>query len=235
MPRVLLISHEPEAHPALIGEILVERGFDVDEHVVLADPAAPDTEFPDLDAYEAVMAFGSFSNAYDERHRPWVEAEINLIGRLLEDDKPYLGVCFGGQLLAESVGGWVEKAPEGDDEIGLVSFESTVEGLDVPLGPWFTWHEDRTVLPADGSVQVLASNAKAVQLFRRGRAVGTQFHPEADVPLVAGWAAIGPDHIPDYTSEKQILDDLAAAQTQTRANCEQLVDWFLREVAEVTG
>jgi GMP synthase (glutamine-hydrolysing) len=233
MPRVLLISHEPEAHPAIVGEILLERGFAVDEHVVLRDPSAPDTDFPDLAGYDAVMAFGSFSNAYDERHRPWVEAELSLIGRLLEEDKPYLGVCFGGQLLAESVGGWVEKAPAGMEEVGLVTIEPVVDNLPVPRGPWFTWHEDRTVLPDDDSVQVLARNDKAVQLFRRGRAVGTQFHPEADGPLVAGWAAIGPDHIPDYTSEKELLDDLAAAQVQTRANCEQLVDWFLREVAEV--
>jgi GMP synthase (glutamine-hydrolysing) len=119
--------------------------------------------------------------------------------------------------------------------VGLVTIEPVDADLPVPRGPWFTWHEDRTVLPDDDSVQVLARNDKAVQLFRRGRAVGTQFHPEADGPLVAGWAAIGPDHIPPYTSERELLDDLAAAQAQTRANCERLVDWFLREVAEVEG
>jgi GMP synthase (glutamine-hydrolysing) len=233
MPRVLLISHEPEARPGLVGDILVARDYDVDEHVVLGDPSAPDTDFPDLDSYDAVMAFGSFSHAYDERHRPWVEAELALIGRLLEEDKPYLGVCFGGQLLAESVGGWVEKAPDGMEEVGLVFFEPELAGLPVPNGPWFTWHEDRTVLPEDDSVQVLARNEKAIQLFRRGRAVGTQFHPEADGPLVASWAAIGPDHIPEYTTARQILDDLTSAKDQTRANCEKLVDWFLLEVAEV--
>jgi GMP synthase (glutamine-hydrolysing) len=230
--RVLLISHEPQAHPALIGELLRERGFDVTEHVVLGDSAAPDTDFPDLDSFQLVMAFGSFANAYDERHRPWVEAELALLEEIVDRRTPYLGVCFGGQLLAESLGGFVEKAPAGHEEIGLVHIAPMV-GVDVPSGPWFSWHEDRIVLPTDGSVEVLARNDHAVQLFRRGNAVGLQFHPEADVALVAEWADMGPDHIPAHTSRQELLDALAEAQATTRANCERLVDWFLRDVARV--
>ena len=63
MARVLLISHEPEAAPALIGEVLRERGHETRTHVVLADPSAPDTAFPDPTGFDAVIAFGSFANA----------------------------------------------------------------------------------------------------------------------------------------------------------------------------
>lgn len=228
--RVLIINHEPEAAPALIGEILRERGIEVDVHVVLADPTAPDIRFPDPTGYDAVISFGSFANAYDERARAWVEPEVALIRDIVDRDQPYLGVCFGGQLLAESLGGHVERAEQADQEIGLVTFDSDAP-LPIPAGPWFTWHEDRTVLP-DG-VEVLVDNGKAPQLFRRGRAVGTQFHPEADTELVAGWVRIGPDHIPDTTSGPALLQDLEANRQVLRANCERLVDWFLDEVAGV--
>ena len=107
MARVLLISHEPEAAPALIGEVLRERGHETRTHVVLADPSAPDTAFPDPTGFDAVIAFGSFANAYDDGARPWVEPEIALIRDMLEQEVPYLGVCFGGQLPAESLGGHV--------------------------------------------------------------------------------------------------------------------------------
>jgi hypothetical protein len=50
---------------------------------------------------------------------------------------------------------------------------------------------------------------------------------------VSGWIRIGPDHVPDYTSADQILGDLARASEATRANCAALLDWFLRDVAEV--
>jgi len=230
MTRVLLINHEPEAAAALIGEILTERGIEVDVHVVLADPTAPNTAYPDPTGYDAVIAFGSFANAYDDRARAWVEPETALIRDLVERDQPYLGVCFGGQLLAQSLGGSVERAEDVDQEIGLVSFEPQAgSSLPIPAGPWFTWHEDRIVLPE--GVQVLIDNGKAVQLFRTGRAVGTQFHPEADAELVAGWVRIGPDHIPPTTSGPQLLQELVEHQEQLRVNCERLVDWFLVEVA----
>ena len=230
MTRVLLISHEPEATPGLIGRILRERGYDTVTHVVLADPEVPDTEFPDPRSFDAVIAFGSFANAYDESVRAWVGPEVELIDVMLTEQIPYLGVCFGGQLLAESLGGHVERAPVEEQEIGLVTFDQ--DGLlPIPAGPWFTWHEDRMVLP-DG-IEVLAHNGKAVQLFRSGRAVGTQFHPEADTGVVGSWVRIGPDHIPEHTSGAQLLQDLTIHEATLRRNCEQLVDWFLHDVAGV--
>ncbi len=225
---VLLISHEPEASPGMIGAMLRERGVDVRTHVVLTDPANPSIGFPDPTQFDAVIAFGSFSNAYAEHSRPWVAAEIDYITRLMELSIPYLGVCFGGQLLSEALGGSVERAPEGRDEIGVVSI-GEVSGMPIPSGPWFTWHEDRILLP-DG-VEVLARNDNAVQLFRQGNAVGTQFHPEADVELVSQWLRIGPDHVPERTSAAELLGDLTDQAEVLRRNCEQLVDWFFTDVA----
>ncbi len=230
MPRVLLISHEPEAAPALIGEILSNRSCEVVSHVVLADPTNPNTDYPNLDEFDAVIAFGSFANAYDPKARMWVEPEIALIDTMIRDDVPYLGVCFGGQLLAETIGGHVERAPESEQEIGLVTFDAD-SALPVPRGPWFTWHEDRVVLPE--GVDVLAHNGKAVQLFRKGRAVGTQFHPEANTDVVGSWVRIGSDHIPGYTTGAQLLQDLEINSAHLRSNCEALVNWFLTDIAGV--
>lgn len=48
MARVLLISHEPEAAPGMIGELLTLRGVQTQQHLVLGDPAAPNIDFPTL-------------------------------------------------------------------------------------------------------------------------------------------------------------------------------------------
>lgn len=229
MARILLLSHEPEAAPAVIGDVLRERGHDVDLHVVLADPSAPNTSYPSPDDYDGVIAFGSFANAYDPDARSWVEPEVDYIRTLVADDVPYLGVCFGGQLLAESLGGHVEKAPAAEQEIGLVTFDG--ETMPVPGGPWFTWHEDRIVVP--DSLEVLIRNGNAPQLFRHGRAVGTQFHPEVDIPLVESWLRIGSDHVPPHTTGAALLDELRSHEVALRSNCEALVDWFLVEVADL--
>ena len=230
VPRVLLISHEPIGEPGLVGRILVERGCETELHVVLADPEHPNVDYPDPQQFDAVIAFGSFSSAYDPAARPWVEPEVDLIRRMLADDLPYLGVCFGGQLLAEALGGTVEAAPSGHDEIGLVTFD---EADGVPAGPWVTWHGDRVTLPPD--VDVLARNDHAIQVFRKGRAAGTQFHPEADTAIFTTWATIGADHIPAGRDGATLISDVAASEAALRANCEALVDWFLAEVAGVSA
>jgi GMP synthase-like glutamine amidotransferase len=225
--RVLLICHEPHGSPGVIGRLLRERGVDTQTHIVLEDPASPNTAFPDPGEFDAVISFGSFCNAYDPSVRTWVEPGVALISDMVERDIPYLGVCFGGQLLAEALGGSVERAPAGTDEIGLIHFDSAIP--EVPGGPWFSWHEDRTTLP--DHVTVLGRNQNAPQLFRHGRAVGTQFHPEAEIPLVRTWTEMGADHIPERTSAVEILDDLDAQRSLLESNCARLVDWFLEDVA----
>jgi GMP synthase-like glutamine amidotransferase len=223
--RALVICHEEAAAPAVLGRLLVERGVDVTQHVVLrADGSAPDTAFPGLDGFDLVLSFGSFANAYDEGVRAWVDPEVELIRTVLERDVPFVGVCFGGQLLAEALGGRVERAPV--TEIGAVTVDvaESVSGA-VPAGPWFTWHEDRVVLPDD--VEVLARTDVAVQLFRRGRAVGLQFHPEAEHDLIAGWTRLGPDHLPNGLTADDVLDAWKVDEDRAHENCDRLVDWLL--------
>lgn len=230
MPRALILCHEPFAASALIGRLLVDRGYEVTTHVVLADPSRPNTEYPSPGEFDLVLAFGSFANAYDESARAWVDPEVALLRQVAADDIPYLGVCFGGQLLAEALGGHVERAPQGEQEIGLVTFDPD-RRLPVPSGPWFTWHEDRVVVPE--GVEVLAHNGRAVQLFRKGRAVGTQFHPEAEPDLVRTWLDLGSDHLPAGVTRSQLLQDMAIHEEAMRENCAALLDWFLADVAGI--
>ena len=101
---------------------------------------------------------------------------------------PILGVCFGGQLLAASFGGVVEEAPV--SEIGWYEVyepDGSPNGARHPLGPgpWFQWHHDRFTPPPEADV--LAVNDNAVQLFRLGRCVGTQFHPEVTYAHLEGF------------------------------------------------
>jgi GMP synthase-like glutamine amidotransferase len=226
--RSLLVSHEAEAAPAVIGELLAARGVAIDRHVVLAADGSADVAFPALDGYDLVVSFGSFHNAYDPRARGWVDAEVDLIRRVVAADLPFLGVCFGGQLLGIAVGGGVERAPEGGEEVGVLTLEPVAGPLPIPAGPWFTWHEDRVSLPDD--VDVLARTDKAIQVFRKGRAIGVQFHPEVDADLVTDWLRIGEHHLPDGWTSDRLLAVWADAEPQAHLNCAQLVDWLLAEV-----
>ncbi|MGV1088279.1 MAG: type 1 glutamine amidotransferase [Mycobacterium sp.] len=190
MPRkVLFLYNDPTAPAALLGDAFAENGFDIDTFEVVpadrADDPVFDVTFPEVGDYDVIVPLGARWAVYDERLADsWVAAEIDLVRSALAAGSGVLGVCFGGQLLAQALGGEVSRSPH--PEIGWYEVHSDRPAL-VPHGPWFQWHFDRFSLPA-GAVEV-ARNLGTTQAFVQGRALGLQFHPEVDHALAEDWIA----------------------------------------------
>jgi GMP synthase-like glutamine amidotransferase len=177
MKPILIRRHGMSAPPALLGEWCAERGLTyVVSHSWHGDP------LPDPREYAFIASLGSKFNPRDT-HEPVVVAELELMRRAIEHDVPILGLCFGGQMLAAALGGECVRAEA--PELGWVTIESDDPGL-VPTGPWLEWHYDRFTVP-DGAT-VIARNQHCTQAFVHGPHLGTQFHPESTVEVVAGWA-----------------------------------------------
>lgn len=210
---MLFLRNDPTAPEALLGEVFAESGFDVCTFDVIPpgrpDDPIVDVAFPDPADYEAIVPLGA-RWAADDDHLPWVGAQMAMVRRALAVGAGVLGVCFGGQLLARALGGTVSRSP--DPEIGWHEVHSSDDTL-VPQGPWFQWHFDRFTVPPDAIA--VARNDRAVQAFRRGRALGLQFHPEVDGDLVERW--IAEDTTGDIARLGLSADDLRA-RTATEAD-----------------
>lgn len=231
--RALVIAHEADGPGGQVATHLSQRGYTVDTHVVVPDPDHPNESvpFPDWSSYDVIVPMGSVRSVTEkDLISSWVHDELRLLRTAAATGQPVLGICFGGQLIAEALGGSVEVAPE--TEIGWFEIEPA-DGVENPVGPgpWLEWHHDRFEPPP--GAQVLARSSVGPQLFRVDRIVGTQFHPEVDVAHLEHWLR-GAD--PDYLDTHDV--DAEALLTETRArealaieNCRRLVDWFLDEVA----
>ena len=152
--QVLFIYNDPTAPEALLGEVFSEQGFDVDTFNVVAtedlDDPVRDIRFPDPLGYDVIVPLGSrFSMRDDALRRSWAGAEMEAVRRATAAGVGVLGVCFGGQLVADALGGTVELSPA--PELGWYPVHSQVPFL--ASGPWFQWHSDRWTVPP-GAVEL---------------------------------------------------------------------------------
>jgi GMP synthase-like glutamine amidotransferase len=194
-PKVLFLHNDPIAPEALLGEVFSEQGFDVDSFAVVAADRVTgpvpvpvpvgEVQFPDPTGYDVIVPLGSRWSVHDDAlRRSWVGTEMQLVRDAAAAGIGVLGVCFGGQLVAQALGGTVSRSPA--PELGWYRIDSDDTDL-VPNGPWFQWHSDRWTAPP-GATEI-ARNAQASQAFVLGRVLALQFHPELDGPLLERWLA----------------------------------------------
>lgn len=217
--RVLFLYNDHTATEALLGETFADAGFDIDTFTVVPrdhihDPAF-DVEFPDPTGYDVIVPLGARWSVYDDALRDtWVGAEMAMLREAAEAGVALLGVCFGGQIIAQAFGGTVGRAPA--PEVGWYDITTDRPDL-VSTGPWFEWHVDRWTVPP-GAVEI-ARTANASQAFLLGRAMALQFHPELDHALLADWLAddrdgeavgFGLDHDEMLSRTKELETDAAS-------------------------
>jgi GMP synthase-like glutamine amidotransferase len=207
-PKVLFIYNDPTAPEALLGDVFTEQGFDIESVEAVAadrvDNPAVDTEFPDPTGYDVIVPLGSRWSVYDDAlRRTWVGTQMQMVRDATAAGVGVLGVCFGGQLVAQALGGSVARSPA--PELGWYQVESGAADF-IPSGPWFEWHSDRFT-PPPGATEI-ARTAHASQAFVLGSAMGLQFHPEVDNALLELWLA--QDSGGDITRLGVDIDELRA-------------------------
>lgn len=139
--------------------------------------------YPEPAECAGVIMTGSHSMVSERL--PWMERLSDWLRRLVAVDTPFLGICFGHQLLAQALGGQVDFHPRGR-EIGTVSIELTPAAAADPLfsgmPPRFSAHavHAQSVRELPAGATLLAGNGfEPTHAFRVGAcAWGIQFHPE---------------------------------------------------------
>ena len=125
----------------------------------------------DADLLAVLGSPGSVANGHCS---PAAQAEIDLVGRWVADDRPYLGICFGAQVLACAIGGSVRRLS--DTYRAYAELPVTADSPADLSGPWVLWHQDAITAP-DQAIH-LARLAHADIAFSWGRAWGLQPHIE---------------------------------------------------------
>jgi GMP synthase (glutamine-hydrolysing) len=227
--HVLSVIHGDNARAGIFGDVVTERGHELDEWSLAWDDPLPRP----LDDYGAVLVFGGAMHADQDDRHPWLREENLFLQRLLNIGTPTLGVCLGAQLLAKAAHASVH--PAAQPEVGWFPVELTDAVSDDPvLGSLprrfdaFQWHFYTYDVP--GGADELARSEACTQAFRLGDSVwGIQFHAEVTADQVARWVDEDPAEVPIPPDE--LLADTRARIAEWNALGRTLCGGFV-EVAE---
>ncbi|MFE5591726.1 type 1 glutamine amidotransferase [Streptomyces sp. NPDC056549] len=192
-PAVLVVQHEEDAGPGLVGEHLAGTGLRLDVIRAWEGEALPET----LGGHAGLIVLGGSVNCEEDEAAPWLPRVRTLVREAVAGEVPLLGICLGGQIVAHALGGSVARRDRGP-EVGAVPLRRlpAAEGDPVlggvPEGaPAAQWHWDEVDRLPAGAVPLLTGDDCPYQAFRVGAAGwAVQFHPEAGADTVAAWAAV---------------------------------------------
>lgn len=174
--RILCLQHVPFEGPAAIADWAQARGHTVHCHPMYGDEALPDQE-----SFNFLCVMGGPMNIYEHEAYPWLEEEKAFIRAAIDAGKYVIGVCLGGQLIADVLGAKVNKGPQA--EIGWFPITRSSDypaWLDMPETlRVMHWHGDRFDIP-EGAQHIAASEACDNQGFiYQDRVLAWQCHLEA--------------------------------------------------------
>ena len=119
---VLIILHQETSTPGRVGNALRALGYPLDIRRPRFGDPLPET----LDRHAGAVIFGGPMSANDSDN--YVRREIDWIEIPLREQRPFLGICLGAQMLAKQLGAQVAPHHEGRVEVGYYPIRPTAAG-----------------------------------------------------------------------------------------------------------
>ena len=168
------LSGEMGDYPDMFARLLDGHGFTFRTYRVV------DMEFPaDVQDCDGWLLTGSRHGAYEDH--PFIPPLEAFIRRAYAAHVPMVGICFGHQIIAQALGGKVEKY-KGGWSVGPTDYDFDGETLTLNA-----WHQDQVTELPDGAT-VIARNdfCENAALVYDDRAFTVQAHPEFRDEFVDG-------------------------------------------------
>ena len=213
---ILITGHAPAAlqpkygdYDAFFARLLDGHGFHFSHWNVV------DMEFPEgPHTCDGWLLTGSRHGVYEDH--PFIAPLADFVRACHAAKRPMIGICFGHQIMAQALGGRVEKFA-GGWTVGRQSYD--FGGTTYHLN---AWHQDQVVAMPPGATLLARNDRCAIAALTYGpHAVSVQPHPEFDDIVFGEFLdERGPDVLP------QELENAARGTLGGRHDAPELADRF---------
>jgi len=181
-------------------------GLGVSKNQVHVTAVYDNEPLPDPEMNAGIIVTGSHSMVTEPE--PWAERLLQWIPGVLKKEIPFLGICYGHQLLACAMGGRVGYHPQGR-EIGTVDIHLLPAARPDPLMGQFpetflahVTHAQTVLQPPSGATVLACNDFEAHHAIRIGTAAwGIQFHPEFSAQIMSDYIDQQAEHLRDSGRE----------------------------------
>ena len=189
---VLMVLHQRHSSPGHVGQWFQRNGHALDLRRPCYDDPLPET----LEDHCGAVIFGGPQSANDTDD--YIKREVAWVGVALKENKPFLGICLGAQMLARHLGAKVDHCQNAFVEIGYHPVHCTDPSKTLGHLPKhvYQWHREGFEVPSGGRLLARSDGAFPNQAMICGpAAVGIQFHPEITYTQVNRWSGSNPTRL----------------------------------------
>lgn len=134
-------------------------------------------------SFQSLLILGGPQNVDEENQYPWLRQEKLMIQKALQENKPILGICLGGQLIAEALGARVARHKHSEVGWHTVDFFSIQKKALIPTNltqlDVFQFHSYFFETPINATLIATNSITPNQGFVYKQNVIGLQFHPEA--------------------------------------------------------
>ncbi len=229
MPVLHLLQHVPFEGLGSIESWATNRAMTVSSTRLFAGESLPRS----LDGIQLLVIMGGPMSVHDESEYPWLVLEKAFIKDAIKAKIPIVGICLGGQLLSEALGGAVTKNEHREIGWGPVTRSkdcpSALSEMIPETFPAFHWHGETFDIP-EGARRIASSEACRNQGFIwNNHVLALQFHMEASVELATELTIQCPDDLvpAPYVQEKDAMISSPERFQTANETLNRLLDAFM--------
>ncbi|BBN99849.1 type 1 glutamine amidotransferase [Sporolactobacillus terrae] len=174
--RINVLQHTPSEGPGSIKDWSISRGHEL----YVYHPYQFDGVLPTADQTDMLIILGGPMSPNDSDE--WILNERTLIQKLLDQNVPIFGACYGAQQIAKTLGCTIGKAPAKEVGWAPVYLKSNaVPDLPEKLVA-LHWHEEMFEIPKEAELLFSSDLLENQGFVMNHRVIGLQFHfePQAD-------------------------------------------------------